>query len=129
MFSLSTSTISRFGLAFVLTATYSDSILTSLTLPCHQRTVERGPAHLARLEVLATLSQLSQHLTELERQLAAEDHAIHRGGDLTQLADQHRQTVEPLTQLIAAKLADARCEGGGGGGGGAVTAGGGRREA
>ena len=73
-----------------------------------QRTVERGPAHLARLEVLATLSQLSQQLTELERHLADEDHAIHRGGELAQLAERHRSTVQPLAERIGEKLADAR---------------------
>ncbi|XP_043244080.1 nesprin-1-like [Amphibalanus amphitrite] len=73
-----------------------------------QRTVERGPAHLARLEVLATLSQLSQQLTELERHLADEDHAIHRGGELAQLAERHRSTVQPLADRIGEKLADAR---------------------
>ena len=73
-----------------------------------QRTVERGPAHLARLEVLAALSELSGHLTALERHLAAQDHALQRGGELAELADQHQRTVRPLTQLIDAKLADAR---------------------
>ena len=58
--------------------------------------------------MLAQLSQLGRQLTELERHLADEDHAIHRGGELAELAERHRTVVRPLAELIAAGLADAR---------------------